>query len=94
MIDLKIAITSDGQLESIRRELQQLPKETYDYFRSITPIRSGNARRRTRLQGNTIQADYAYAQALDQGHSKQAPQGMVTPTERWLQRRLKQITGN
>lgn len=93
MIDLKIDVKSDGQLEAIRRELLKLPREAYDYFRSITPIRSGNARRRTRLQGNTIQADYVYAERLDQGHSKQAPQGMIKPTERWLQRRVKQITG-
>lgn len=55
-------------------------KKTYDYFVSITPKRSGNARRSTKLENNTIDADYAYAERLDQGYSKQAPRGMSDPS--------------
>ena len=62
-----------------------LAKEAYDYFKRETPIRSGNARSRTRLQGNEIQADYAYAQRLDDGYSPQAPFGMTKPTEKFIQ---------
>lgn len=93
MLDLKVSVKSDNELESIRKQIEALPREAYDYFRSVTPIRTGNARRRTRLQGDTIRADYAYAVPLDDGSSRQAPRGMVEPTERWLARRVKQIKG-
>lgn len=61
-----------------------LAKEAYEYFHDITPIRSGNARNRTRLQQNEIQANYAYAQRLDDGWSRQAPRGMTAPTEKFI----------
>jgi hypothetical protein len=62
-----------------------LAKEAYNYFRGITPERSGNAKRSTRLRNDEIQADYAYAQRLDGGYSNQAPQGMTKPTEKFIQ---------
>lgn len=93
MIDLKISVRSDGELDSIRQQIAALPREAYDYFKSVTPIRTGNARRRTRLSGDTIRADYAYAQPLDDGRSRQAPRGMTEPTKKWLARRVKQIKG-
>lgn len=77
--------------QRMQTSLQQLPKEAADYFRSITPIRSGNARRRTQLKGRTIDANYPYAQRLDEGYSDQAPQGMTEPTTKWIQRRLREI---
>jgi hypothetical protein len=62
-----------------------LAKEAYEYFRDITPIRSGNAQRRTRLSGDEIQANYAYAQRLDDGWSKQnGGVGMTRPTEKFI----------
>jgi hypothetical protein len=72
--------------------------EATDYFRSTTPIRSGNARRRTRRQGDEIQANYPYAQRLDTGYSRQAPDGMTEPTQRELprilQREVNRANGN
>jgi hypothetical protein len=62
-----------------------LAKEAYAYFKRETPIRSGNARSRTRLMKNEIQADYPYAQRLDAGYSKQAPFGMTKPTDKFIQ---------
>lgn len=70
-----------------------LPKEAYDYFVDSTPIRSGNARRSTRLRGNTIDANYAYAERLDDGYSRQAPKGMSGPTEKFLQKRIDNLIG-
>ena len=67
----------------------KLAAEAYNYFKSTTPIRSGNARRNTRLKGSEIQADYAYAQRLDAGWSNQAPQGMTKPTEKFIQEYIK-----
>lgn len=69
-----------------------LAREAYDYFKDITPIarvNGGNARRSTRLQGDEIQADYAYAQRLDDGYSPQAPSGMTRPTEKFIQEYIK-----
>jgi len=62
----------------------KLAKEAYNYFVSITPIDSGNARRNTSLQGDEIHASYPYAKRLDQGWSKQAAQGMTKPTEKYI----------
>ena len=77
-------------LTTIGKNLKQVPKQVFDHWRSITPIKSGNARRSTRLDNNkTIRADYDYAVPLDRGHSRQAPQGMSKPTERFLKRLLK-----
>ena len=70
-----------------------LPKEAYDYFIDSTPVRSGNARRSTRLRGNTIDADYNYAERLDDGYSRQAPKGMSGPTEKFLQKRIDDLIG-
>ena len=70
-----------------------LPKEGYDYFVDSTPIRTGNARRSTSLRGNTIDANYAYAERLDDGYSRQAPKGMTGPTEKFLQKRIDDLIG-
>lgn len=51
-----------------------------DYFKSITPKASGNARSKTSTKQNVIRAEYAYAARLDEGYSRQAPQGMSDPT--------------
>jgi hypothetical protein len=40
----------------------------------------GNARRKTVLKGNEIQANYPYAKRLEEGYSSQAPNGMTEPT--------------
>jgi hypothetical protein len=75
-------------LGKIRKKFDALPKEAYDYWKSITPIRSGNARRRTRLQGSKIKANYNYAVPLDKGSSIQAPKGMSGPTEKFIKREI------
>lgn len=40
----------------------------------------GNARRKTVLKNNTIDANYPYAKRLEEGYSSQAPKGMTEPT--------------
>jgi hypothetical protein len=79
-----------NQAEAVAKTL---PKEAYDYFVDSTPIRTGNARSKTRLRGNTIDADYAYAERLDDGYSRQAPKGMTGPTEKFLQKRIDDLIG-
>jgi hypothetical protein len=80
-------------LQKKDKRLRSVPKEGYDVFKAATPIRSGNARRKTRLQGTTIKADYPYAQRLDDGWSKQAPQGMVGPTIKFIKSKIAEILG-
>ena len=70
-----------------------LPKEAYDYFVDSTPIRTGNARNNTRLRGSTIDANYAYAERLDDGYSRQSPKGMSGPTEKFLEKRINDLIG-
>jgi len=72
----------------------------YNFFKSKTPIRSGNARNNTTLGSNmVIQADYPYAGVLDAGRgnrdgqmrgSDQAPDGMTKPTKVEAARLVKQ----
>jgi hypothetical protein len=79
--------------DAAEKVAKTLPKEAYDYFVDSTPIRSGNARRSTRLQGDTINANYAYAERLDEGYSRQAPKGMTGPTEKFLEKRIDDLIG-
>jgi len=83
--------TMTPSLKRITTALNKLPKEAHKVFKDETPIKTGNARRRTRLQGEVIKADYDYATELDAGKSRQAPEGMVKPTEEYITRRVKQI---
>ena len=76
------------------RELKdKLPKETYQEWVNNTPRKTGNARRSTRLFGDTIKANYDYAVPLDKGRSRQAPRGMDQPTWEWFKRRVRQLLG-
>ena len=63
------------------------------YMRTITPIRSGNARRNTFADGNMIKAEYPYAKRLDEGWSKQNQIGLIEPTlaylEKYIQSKVK-----
>jgi len=68
---------------------KSISKFAHKEFVANTPVRSGNARRNTKLQGNEIQANYGYAEVLDKGRhmtnrgmrgSTQAPKGMTAPT--------------
>jgi hypothetical protein len=77
-------------LKDLEKRIGDIPKEAYDYFVSITPKDKGNARRSTQLKGNTIHANYPYAQKLDEGYSKQAPKGMTEPTGKFIERITRQ----
>lgn len=85
--------TIDAKLDQVVTDIQGLPDAAYDEFVRNTPVRSGNARRRTSLRGDTIRADYPYAERLDSGYSRQSPKGMVEPTEKFIEKQLKKITG-
>lgn len=74
-----------GNLAKVK--LAVMPK-VFQEFYDKTPYKSGNAKRNTKLIGNEIRADYAYAGVLDAGRgfrdgqmrgSTQAPDGMTKP---------------
>jgi len=85
--------TVPGATRKIQRGLAKLPGEAYDVFYDETPVKTGNARSKTKLRGDTINANYPYAQRLDDGYSRQSPRGMVKPTLAYLRRRFRQIIG-
>ena len=72
-------------ITKVKGRLKNLPELALDKFQELTPIDSGNARRKTTLKNNkTIVADYPYAGRLNKGSSKQAREGMVKPFLKWL----------
>jgi hypothetical protein len=78
-------------IKTIQKKLNNLPKEAYTEFVKDTPIRTGNARRKTKLNGTQINANYPYAQRLDDGYSPQSPDGMTKPTLDFIKKRVNQI---
>ena len=81
---------------------QQLAAYAYQEFVKKTPVRTGNARKNTSLQGTTINANYSYAEVLDKGRgfrdgqmrgSEQAPRGMTQPTIEALRQYIYQRSG-
>ena len=76
---------SIGQIQA---KVDKVPKLAFAFWRKTTPKRTGNAKRRTSLKGDTIYARYPYAEQLDNGWSKQAPEGMSKPTFKYIQRIL------
>lgn len=74
----------------LNRALTQITSLAHREFVQKTPIRSGNARRKTDLRGNEIQANYPYSVRLEKdGWSKQAPQGMSSPTIEFIRNYLR-----
>lgn len=84
-----IANNITPSINKIVKDLQNLPRDAFRFWIQTTPKQTGNARNKTRLTGDTIRADYPYAKVLDKGSSKQAPQGMSKPTERFIKNEIK-----
>jgi hypothetical protein len=78
-------------VKKIQRQLGRLSRDAYAVWRTNTPYRTGNAFRSTRLTGNTIEANYPYAQRLDQGYSSLKPRGMSRPTEAFIRSEIKKM---
>jgi hypothetical protein len=92
VISLKIGV--DKISTSVKKKIAQLdavPGQAFTFFKAHTPIRTGNARSRTVLKKDTIIAAYPYAQPLDEGRSRQAPDGMTKPTEAFVQKTTDKI---
>ena len=92
MISLKIGV--DKISTNVKKKIAQLnavPGQAYTFFKAHTPIKTGNARSRTTLKKDTIVAAYPYAQQLDDGRSRQAPDGMSKPTEAFVKKTTDKI---
>lgn len=83
--------TMSRSLQKITDSLDNVPEQAYKFWVDITPKRSGNARKKTRLKGSKIQANYPYAKRLNEGWSDQAPQGLAKPTEGFLKQLVKKL---
>ena len=84
----------DNITTNIKKKIAQLDKvsaQAFTVFKAHTPIKTGNARSRTTLKKDTIVAAYPYAQQLDNGRSRQAPDGMSRPTEAFMQKTADKI---
>lgn len=83
-----MSVTVKNNTDKFFTRLLDLPEDlmqrSYTFLKSKTPIRSGNARKSTKLQkkNRVINSDYAYAGRLDEGWSKQAPKGFTDPTQK------------
>ncbi len=82
------------EVQRLFEEMLDLPKEIMatsgKYFKSITPIDKGNARRNTSTRNLTIKANYGYANDLNNGTSRQAPDGMSDPTVDFINKEFAQ----
>ena len=90
-----MALKGSLRLEFIAKNItsKQLTDVAYPVFVANTPIRTGNARRRTVKGTDEIDANYPYAQRLDNGWSRQSPQGMTKPTIAAVQAYVKKTLG-
>jgi hypothetical protein len=100
-MSVKLSVnTMSSSLKRIQKKLNNVPKEAYKEFVKVTPVKTGNAKRKTKLKGKTIVADYPYAQVLDKGRhmtsrgmrgSEQAPEGMSKPTTEFIKQTIDKI---
>jgi hypothetical protein len=83
---------NDRQFQQLMDDMPDAVRDSWRltgaYFKRVTPKRSGNARKRTRTTQREIIAEYPYANRLDNGYSKQAPDGMTTPSVKYFQQQL------
>ena len=91
---MKIRIDAKD-VQDLYQDISELPQELMRdagaYFKSITPIDQGYARRNTHTINLTIKANYDYAGRLDDGWSKQAPNGMTEPTIDYMERQIDKL---
>lgn len=83
--------TITPSIAKMKAALELLPQQAYKEWVKDTPVDTGNARRKTRLNKNTIEAQYPYAQRLDEGSSKQAPKGMSVPVQKFVEQQMRKI---
>lgn len=78
-----------GKLDQLKRKFAAIPPAAYKKFTSVTPIDTGRARASTDLKGTSIEANYPYANKLNEGYSRQATKGMTDPTIEFIRQQLR-----
>jgi len=82
----------DSEVKKMFDNLEEMPKsvmkDAYPFLVNKTPVRSGNARNQTKLNGTTINSNYGYADRLNTGWSSQAPKGFTAPTEKQIDKEI------
>lgn len=83
------------RIDQIKKVLDpnRIAQQAFPTFYKNTPIKTGNARRNTGVKNGEISAAYPYAQRLDQGYSRQSPDGMTKPTLAFIKNYLKKNIG-
>lgn len=76
-------------LARMRALEKSLPKDGHKYFQSITPIDTGNARNKTKQSSKSILGNYDYVNKLNEGYSRQAPNGMTDPTIEFIRDKIR-----
>lgn len=87
---------NEADLKKLEREIisatENAMDDTYNFYKKKTPIKSGNARRKTKYTKSSdrykINSDYDYAERLDEGFSKQAPKGFTDPSFDYLEKQI------
>tara|TARA_R110000803_G_scaffold24966_6_gene59857 strand:+ start:2608 stop:2904 length:297 start_codon:yes stop_codon:yes gene_type:complete len=86
-MSIKIKVNTN-QFDGLMKDLDKMPRHVmkllYPYYVNATPIRTGNARNRTKLNSLSINSRYGYAGSLDEGTSTQAPKGFTAPSIKQL----------
>jgi hypothetical protein len=80
-------------INDVNKKLAAMPADAHKFFKKETPKDTGNARNKTTLSSDTIQANYPYANRLDRGYSKQSPKGMSKPTLDYIRSQIRKILG-
>lgn len=83
----------DKRMKKLSKLPEHLLDEALEFMKENTPAQSGHARDNTVRRGNKIVADYAYAARLDDGYSRQAPQGFTKPTIEQMQKETNNFVG-
>ncbi len=86
------------QFDKLMTQLQDVPpavmREALPRMQKFTPRATGNARSKTQKRDETtLIADYAYADRLDNGWSKQAPKGFTDPTIDFIEQQIMRDIG-
>jgi hypothetical protein len=78
-------------------KLEEIPELTMDkafpVLRNETPVRTGNARNKTKHVRLKIKSNYSYAGRLDEGWSNQAPKGFTSPTIDFIKKFIRKQVG-
>lgn len=80
------------EVRDMLHDLNDMPddvmKSAFKFYKKETPKKSGNARNKTTLRGDKIRSGYPYAGRLDEGWSKQSPDGMTEPTIEYMEKEV------